>query len=54
MNDDDEDDEYDNESEEEKPKFKRAFKNGKNQPNKGKNGLKFKGGKIQKICTYSL
>jgi len=44
------DDEDDEESEEEKPKpkGKGAFKNGKSQPNNGKNGSKFKGGKIQK------
>ncbi|KAE9535603.1 hypothetical protein AGLY_007504 [Aphis glycines] len=47
---DDDDDEDDEESEEEKPKpkGKGAFKNGKSQPNNGKNGSKFKGGKVQK------
>ncbi|CAH1722038.1 unnamed protein product [Aphis gossypii] len=51
VDDDDEDeDEDDEESEEEKPKpkGKGAFKNGKSQPNNGKNGSKFKGGKVQK------
>ncbi|XP_027850192.2 acidic leucine-rich nuclear phosphoprotein 32 family member B-like [Aphis gossypii] len=50
VDDDEDEDEDDEESEEEKPKpkGKGAFKNGKSQPNNGKNGSKFKGGKVQK------
>ncbi|XP_026807058.1 acidic leucine-rich nuclear phosphoprotein 32 family member B-like [Rhopalosiphum maidis] len=48
IDDDDDDDDEESEEEKPKPKGKGAFKNGKSQPNKNKNGSKFKGGKVQK------